>query len=310
MKNNKSYFKISDNEAGKRLDVFLMENCPRLSRSRIQNLIKDGLVEVRGRQVKANYRVKPDDEICLEIPPPEEILIIPEDIPLDILYEDNDLLVINKPTGMVVHPASGCYSGTLVNALLFHCKSLSKAGGKMRSGIVHRLDKDTSGILVAAKNDFSHLSLSVQFKNRTVKREYYAVVHGVLKEEWGTIDAPIGRHPKDRKRMTVTEGKVREAVTHFEVLERFSKYSLLKIKLETGRTHQIRVHMAYIHHPVLGDSQYGPKKKRYNLPGQVLHAALLGFVHPRTSEYMEFSAPLPESFCRILNRLREDLSFD
>ncbi len=209
----------------------------------------------------------------------------------------------------MVHPASGHYRGTLVNALLFHCKDLSGVGGKLRPGIVHRLDKDTSGVLVAAKNDLSHSSLAAQLKSRTIKRDYYAVVHGNIKEERGTIDAPIGRHPRERKKMAVTRGRVRRAVTHFEVLERFPGYSFLRLKLETGRTHQIRVHMAYTGHPVLGDSQYGPKKKKHNLTGQVLHAALLGFVHPRTGEYLEFSAPLPESFCKILNLLREGKQF-
>ncbi len=297
---NNRYISVCKEEVGKRLDVFLMEKCTDFSRSRIQGLIKQGRVKISGKKVKANYRVKDGDKILMEVPPPEDINIKPEDIPLDILYEDVDIIIINKPVGIVVHPAAGHYSGTLVNALLFHCKDLSGIGGKLRPGIVHRLDKDTSGILVAAKNDIAHLSLSGQLKERTIKREYYALVHGRISENYGTIDAPIGRHPRERKKMAVTEGKVRKAVTHFEVLERFSKHAFLKLILETGRTHQIRVHLSYIGHPVLGDNVYGPRKNKLDISHQALHAGVLGFIHPRKGEYMEFSAPLSESFKEII----------
>ena len=296
---NSIYISVSKEEEGKRLDVFLMEKQPEYTRSRIQNLIKEGRVKVRGKEMKANYRVKDGDEIVMVIPAPKEITVKPENIPLDIMYEDADIVVINKPVGMVVHPAAGHYSGTLVNALLFHCKDLSGIGGKLRPGIVHRLDKDTSGILVAAKNDTAHLSLSEQLKERAVKREYFALVHGIIKEKYGTIDAPVGRHPRERKKMAVTKGRGRKAVTHFEVLERFPKHTFLKLKLETGRTHQIRVHLSYIGHPVLGDNVYGPRKKKPGISHQVLHAGILGFTHPRKGDYIEFSAPLPESFKEI-----------
>ncbi|RQD72956.1 MAG: RluA family pseudouridine synthase [Candidatus Syntrophonatronum acetioxidans] len=297
---------VGAEEEGKRLDVFLAEQSSSFSRSRLQGLIKEGMVRVKGEMVKSNYRVKGGDVVEVELPPLSKIEVEPQDIPLDILYEDNDVVVINKPPGMVVHPAAGHYSGTLVNALLFHCKNLSGVGGKLRPGIVHRLDKDTSGVLIAAKNDHAHNFLSRQLKERTMKREYLALVHGRIEENRGIIDAPLGRHPRDRKKMAVTEGRARKAVTHFDVLERFRGITFLKLKLETGRTHQIRVHLSYIGHPVLGDSQYGKRKQPFNLSGYALHAQTLGFIHPTQEEYMEFSAPLPEEFKEILNYLRQE----
>ncbi len=304
-------FLVSSEESGKRLDIFLMENNPDMSRSRLQGLIVEGLVSVKGKNIKSNYRVKKGDQVFLEVPSPREITIEPENIPLSILYQDKDLVVVNKSAGMVVHPAAGHYQGTLVNALLFHCRDLSGIGGKLRPGIVHRLDKDTSGLLVAAKNDYAHRSLASQMKNRSIKREYQALVHGRIVESRATIDAPIGRHDKERKNMAVSsKGRAREAITHFEVLERFKKYTHLRLKLQTGRTHQIRVHMAYIKHPVLGDLQYGPSKNEFNLKGQALHAGTLGFIHPQSENYMEFSAPLPEHIQRILRTLTQENLLD
>ncbi len=297
-------FLVSSEESGSRLDKFLLQKCPDFSRSRLQALIEQGMISLKGKTVKSNYRVKKGDQIFMEVPPPREIKIEPENIPLSVLYQDQDIVVVNKPVGMVVHPAAGHYQGTLVNALLFHCRDLSGVGGELRPGIVHRLDKDTSGILVAAKNDSSHHSLAHQLKERSMKREYQALVHGRIKEDRALVDAPIGRHQKDRKKMAVTKGRTREAVTRFEVLERFQRYTYLRLKLETGRTHQIRVHMAYIGHPLLGDMQYGPSKNEFNYKGQVLHAGTLGFIHPRSGNYMEFFAPLPEHFQRILSTLR------
>lgn len=298
-------FLVSSEESGKRLDIFLMEKNPDFSRSRLQALIAEGMIFLKGKKVKSNYRVKKGDQIFMEVPPPRKVTVEPENIPLPILYQDQDIVVVNKPVGMVVHPAAGHYQGTLVNALLFHCRDLSGVGGELRPGIVHRLDKDTSGILVAAKNDSAHHSLAHQLKKRSVKREYQALVHGRIKENRATVDAPIGRHHKDRKKMAVTKGRTREAVTHFEVLERFDRYTYLRLKLETGRTHQIRVHMAYIGYPLLGDVQYGPLKNEFNQAGQALHAGTLGFIHPRSGNYMEFFAPLPEHFKRILSALRK-----
>ncbi|UNC93898.1 RluA family pseudouridine synthase [Candidatus Contubernalis alkalaceticus] len=300
-------FLVSPEESGKRLDILLMEKNPDMSRSRLQVLIEEGLVSVKGKKIKSNYRVKKGDKVFLEVPPPRVVTIEPENIPLSILYQDKDIVVVNKAQGMVVHPAAGHYQGTLVNALLFHCRDLSGIGGELRPGIVHRLDKDTSGVLVAAKNDYAHRSLAYQMKKRSIKREYQALVHGRIVESRATIDAPIGRHHKERKNMAVSsKGRVREAVTHFEVLERFKKYTHLRLKLETGRTHQIRVHMAYIKHPVLGDLQYGPSRNEFNLKGQALHAGTLGFVHPQSENYMEFSAPLPERIQSILRLLTQE----
>ncbi len=298
-------YPVREEEEGKRLDVFLAEKSSSFSRSRLQGLIKRGMVTVKGKVVKSNYRVKKGEVIEVETPPPLETKVEPQEIPLNILYEDTDVVVVNKPAGMVVHPAAGHFSGTLVNALLYHCQDLSGVGGKLRPGIVHRLDKDTSGVLIAAKNDYTHEFLSRQLKERTMKREYLALVQGRIGENRGIIDAPLGRHPKDRKKMAVTEVRSRKAVTHFEVLERFEGFTFLKVRLETGRTHQIRVHLSYIGYPVLGDPQYGGKKQPFNLTGYALHAQTLGFFHPTKKEYMEFSAPLPEEFQGILNYLRD-----
>ncbi len=285
-----------------RIDIFISEQSD-LNRSRAQKLLKEGRVTVGGKQIKQNYKVKEGDIINISIPPVEKLEIKAETISLDVVYEDQELIVINKPVGLVVHPAVGNYTGTLVNALLDHCQgSLSGINGVIRPGIVHRIDKDTSGLLVVAKNDGSHVSLAKQIKDKTVTREYLALVHGIVNAPKGVIDAPIGRHPVHRKKMAVVE-KGRPAITHYSILERFEQYTLIKARLETGRTHQIRVHMQYIGHPVLGDPVYGPGKAHFGLTGQLLHAATLGFIHPVSEEYMEFEAPLPEGFRKILERL-------
>lgn len=298
-------YKIQEEDSHKRIDLFLTDRCHDLTRSYIQKLISDGLVTVNGKQVKANYKIKLGDEVNILIPPPIDLTVEAEEIPLEILYEDADVIVVNKPQGMVVHPASGNYSGTLVNALLKHCKDLSGINGVIRPGIVHRLDKDTSGVIMAAKNDEAHLSLAAQIKARTVNRRYFALVRGNLPQESGTINAPIGRHPTDRKKMAVVFRNSKQAITHFQVRERFGDYTLIEAKLETGRTHQIRVHMSYLGFPVVGDPKYGPKKQDFNLQGQFLHAYLLGFYHPRTGKYLEFTAPLPAHMERILESLRK-----
>nr|WP_317448248.1 RluA family pseudouridine synthase [uncultured Sellimonas sp.] len=292
---------------GERIDKFLSCRLEEVSRSYIQKLIKEGHVSVNGKPVKANYKLGADDEICLEIPEAKEPDILPEDIPLDILYEDQDILVVNKPKGMVVHPAAGHYSGTLVNALMYHCKdSLSGINGVMRPGIVHRIDMDTTGSLLVCKNDEAHRILAEQLKEHTIRREYHAIVYGNLKDDAGTIDAPIGRHPVDRKKMSINHKNGKRAVTHYEVLERFGNFTYIRCRLETGRTHQIRVHMASLHHPLLGDDVYGPSSKPSfsGLKGQVLHAKILGIHHPSTGEYMEFDAPLPQYFVDLLQKLR------
>lgn len=299
-----SYHSVEEQDAGLRLDVFLTRENPGLTRSFIQKLIEEGQVIVNKNPARASYRVKVGDEVVLRIPPPRDLEVLPENIPLDIYYEDEDVVVVNKPRGMVVHPAEGNYSGTLVNALLYHCRDLSGVGGVLRPGIVHRLDKETSGLIMVAKNDFAHLELARQLKERQVNRRYIALAHGNFKEEEGTVDAPIGRHPKDRQRMAVVRQNGRRAVTHYRVLERFGQYTLLELKLETGRTHQIRVHMSYIGHPLVGDLKYGPAKPHFGLQGQFLHAAVLGFVHPRKGNYLEFSAPLPRELDEILATLR------
>lgn len=292
-------------ETGKRIDVYISRFRDDLSRSQVQKLITDGKVTVNGKNIKSNYRLREKDIIDIEIPDPEPLDIEAEDISLNILYEDSDVIVIDKPQGMVVHPAPGHYSGTVVNALMYHCKdSLSGINGCMRPGIVHRIDMNTSGIIVAAKSDAAHKSLAVQFAEHSINRRYRAIVVGNIKEDTLTVDKPIGRNPRDRKKMAVVEGGKR-AVTHFTVLERFGKYTYIEASLETGRTHQIRVHMAYSGHPLLGDNIYGSEKQPYKLMGQVLHAGLLGFVHPATGEYMEFRSEVPEYFEKLLERFRE-----
>lgn len=298
-------FLITAEDSGKRLDRYLTEQLPELSRSRIQELIGAGQVQVNHQAVKANYKLKKDDAVTVVIPAPEPLEVLPEAIPLDILYEDGDLLVVNKPQGMVVHPAAGNYSGTLVNALLYHCRDLSGINGILRPGIVHRIDKDTSGVLVVAKNDAAHRHLAKQIKEHSVTRTYLALVHGTIKEQSGKIEAPIGRDPRERKRMAVVDKNGKEAVTSYTVLERFVDYTYLQLRLKTGRTHQIRVHMAYLGHPVVGDPKYGPQKPHFGLEGQALHASTLGFVHPRTGAYLEFTAPLPQYFADLLEQLRK-----
>lgn len=293
-----------EDDKNERLDVFITSRIKDLSRSCVQKLIKKGCITVDGVTRKPNYRVKSGETIRILIPPPQKLEAKPEKIPLDILYEDDDIVVVNKPKGMVVHPAPGNYSGTLVNALLYHCDNLSGINGKMRPGIVHRLDKDTSGVMVAAKNDSAHRKLVEQIKQRKIKRKYIALVHGCIKEKRGTIDAPIGRHPVDRKKMAVTAKNSKHAVTHFEVLERFKDFTLIKVFLDTGRTHQIRVHMAYIGHPVVGDPKYSSAKNNMGLDTQALHAQVLGLYHPATGEYIEFEAAVPEEFESVLKKLR------
>lgn len=295
---------IEKEDIGTRIDVFTTENYEDLSRSGVQKLIESGNLRVNGKVIKSNYKLREKDIVELEIPEPQEVEILAEDIPLDILYEDEDVIVVNKPQGMVVHPAPGHYTGTLVNALMFHCQGgLSGINGMLRPGIVHRIDKDTTGVLVAAKTNLAHQSLALQLSEHSITRKYNAIVFNALKEEQGTVDKPIGRHPQDRKRMAVTNKNSREAVTHYKVLDRFGHFNLIEAQLETGRTHQIRVHMAYIGHPLLGDEVYGPKKQPFHLKGQALHARVLGFLHPKTGEYMEFEAPLPDYFQKLIARL-------
>lgn len=297
-------FTVENNES-ERIDKFLSEEYEEYSRSFLQKLLKEGNIRVNNRPVKPNYRLNLGDLIEVNIPQLEEIDIIAEEIPLDILYEDADVIVVNKPKQMVVHPAPGHYQGTLVNALMYHCKDeLSGINGVMRPGIVHRIDMDTTGSLIVCKNDYAHQQLADQLKEHSIHRVYEAIVHGNIKEDKGTINAPIGRHPIDRKKMSIHAKNGRNAVTHFEVIKRFGNYTYIRCILETGRTHQIRVHMASINHPLLGDLVYGPKKCPFSqLQGQTLHAKTLGFIHPRTKEYVEVNAPLPEYFIQLLNRL-------
>lgn len=299
-------FGAEKEDVGIRLDVFLAENMENLSRSGVQKLIEAGQITLNGGKTKANHKLREKDIIDVTIPAVKEVEILPEDIPLDILYEDQDVIVVNKPQGMVVHPAPGHLSGTLVNGLMYHCGSeLSGINGEKRPGIVHRIDKDTSGVLMVAKNDMAHQSLAAQLAEHSITRKYNAVVYNGFPEEEGTVDQPIGRNPQDRKKMAVTQKHSRRAVTHYRVVERLEKFTLIEAQLETGRTHQIRVHMAYIGHPLLGDPVYGPKKHPIQLEGQALHARVLGFLHPRTGEYMEFEAPLPPYFEALLERLRK-----
>ena len=294
-------------DSGLRIDKYLSTVNEQLSRSYIQKMLKSGLVLVDGKPVKASYQVEEGEVISLDIPEAVEPEIEPEDMDLDILYEDMDVILINKPKGMVVHPAAGHYSHTLVNGLMYHCKDqLSGINGVMRPGIVHRIDMDTTGVIIACKNDMAHNSIAAQLKEHSITRRYQAIVHGVLKDDTGTIDAPIGRHPTDRKKMSINYNHGKNAVTHYKVLKRFRQYTHVECRLETGRTHQIRVHMASIAHPLLGDVVYGPVKCPIaGLEGQTLHAGILGFIHPRTGEYMEFTAPLPEYFEKLLNTLPE-----
>lgn len=293
---------------GIRIDRYLSGQCPDLSRSYLQKLLKDGGVQVNGKAVKSNYKVAAGDQILLEVPEAVEPEIEAEPMDLDILYEDSDIILVNKPKGMVVHPAAGHYTGTLVNGLMNHCRGdLSGINGVLRPGIVHRIDMDTTGVLIACKNDKAHNAIAEQLKCHSITRKYYAIVHGVLKEDDGTVDAPIGRHPTDRKKMSVNEKHGKEAVTHYHVLRRFRRFTYVECQLETGRTHQIRVHMASIGHPLLGDQVYGPAKCPFrDLQGQTLHAGVLGIIHPTTGQYMEFSALLPEYFENLLKKLENE----
>ena len=294
----------AEEDSGSRIDKYLSDNIAQLTRSSVQGLISAGAVMADGRAVSKNYKLRGGEEISVEIPDPEPMDAQPEDIPLDIVYEDADLLVVNKPKGMVVHPAHGNWNGTLVNALLHHCKGqLSGINGVIRPGIVHRIDKDTSGLLIVAKNDRAHVHLAEQIREHSFTREYEAVACGSFKEESGTVDAPIGRHKTDRKKMCVTAENSRNATTHYQVLRQYGGYAHLRLRLETGRTHQIRVHLAYIGHPVLGDQVYGKPSKW--VEGQCLHARKIGFIHPSTGEYMEFSSELPEYFQAVLRRLEK-----
>ncbi len=294
----------ADTDAGSSLDKYVSDNIAELTRSAVQGLCETGTVYVNNRVASKNYRLRAGDSITAEIPEPQPMDAVPENIPLDIVYEDGDLLIVNKPKGMVVHPAHGNYTGTLVNALLYHCvDSLSGINGIIRPGIVHRIDKNTSGLLIVAKNDASHLHLAEQIKAHSFTREYEAVASGYFKETSGTVDAPIGRHKTDRKKMCVTRENSRNAVTHYEVLRQFGGYAHVRLQLETGRTHQIRVHLAYIGHPILGDDMYGKPYK--GIDGQCLHARKIGFIHPSTGKYMEFSSELPDYFRTVLSRLEK-----
>ncbi|MEE8638308.1 MAG: RluA family pseudouridine synthase [Candidatus Margulisiibacteriota bacterium] len=302
---------IAGEEKGERIDHYLAgkKEIGR-TRSQIHKLIEDGYVEVNKEVPKPSCKIKLDDRIVIKIPPPKKLEGKPENIPLEIVYEDKDLIVVNKPRGMVVHPAAGNYSGTLVNALLFHCKDLSGIGGVLRPGIVHRLDKDTSGLLVIAKNDLAHQALARQFKAKQIFKQYQALVHGVVQQEKGVIEAKIGRDPKHRKKMAIirateTRVKGREAVTHYRVLERFKNYTLVELDLKTGRTHQIRVHLTFFGHSIVGDPTYGHRKEEFKVLGQLLHAARLGFVHPQTKKYVEFRREMPEDMEEVVRKLRK-----
>ena len=307
MANTETYIiQIEEEQESTRLDLVLSLNLPETSRSFVQKLIEDGRVKVNGKtELSKKKKVAAGDELEITVPEPTVLNVEAENIPIDIVYEDDDVLVVNKPRGMVVHPAVGNYTGTLVNAIMYHCGDrLSGINGVIRPGIVHRIDKDTSGLLMIAKNDMAHESLSAQLKEHSITRIYTALVYNNFSEDEGTVDAPIGRDPKNRLRQAVTTQNSRNAVTHYRVLERFGKYTLIEAKLETGRTHQIRVHMSYIRHPLVGDPVYGPKKQEFNTDGQLLHAGVLGFVHPGTGEYMEFRRDIPEEFTRVLNSIR------
>lgn len=296
---------VNGNNENERLDSFLAASLPEHSRSSIQKLIEKNHVSLNGGNAKSNYRVKRGDKVLVMVPKPQKLTVEPSDIPLDIVYEDGDMMVINKPAGMVVHPAPGNKSNTLVNALLWHCDNLSDINGVLRPGIVHRIDKDTTGLLMVAKNEKIHRGLAKQLKEHTINRRYMALVRGVIGEDKGTIEAPIGRHPTNRKKMAVVARNSREAVTHFSVIRRYCGYTLIEARLETGRTHQIRVHMKYIGYPVVGDEKYG-KQGELGTKSLLLHAAVLGFIHPGKNEYMEFHAPLPQSFESILQQLENN----
>ncbi|WP_440706514.1 RluA family pseudouridine synthase [Heyndrickxia oleronia] len=293
---------ILESENNERIDKIISTLNAEWSRSQVQQWIKDGHVKINGKQIKANYKCTTNDQIVIDIPEPEILDVQAEEMNLDIYYEDGDVLVVNKPKGMVVHPAPGHLTGTLVNGLMAHCKDLSGINGVLRPGIVHRIDKDTSGLLMVAKNDMAHEGLVNQLVDKSVTRKYFAIVHGNVPHDYGTIDAPIGRDPNDRQRMTVVDNG-KQAVTHFRVLERFNQYTFIECELETGRTHQIRVHMKYIGFPLVGDPKYGPRKT-LSIGGQALHAGILGFIHPRTKQYIEFEAPLPEEFEKLLIELK------
>ena len=298
-------FLVEEDEEGDRLDVYLADQFVDMSRSYIQKIIKDKKVTVNGKIEKAKYLVKEEDKIVIEIPKPKVLEVVPQDIPIEIVYEDDDIIIVNKPQGMVVHPAPGNYEGTLVNAILYHCKgNLSSINGVIRPGIVHRIDKDTSGILMIAKNNNAHNCLAEQLKDHSITREYEFICHGVFKEDNVTVDRPIGRNPKDRLKMAIVPNGKR-AVTHFEVIERFNGYTHVRARLETGRTHQIRVHAMSINHTLVGDPVYGPKNSKIKLNGQALHAKKLGFIHPTTKEYIEFDSELPDYFQKLLEKLRK-----
>lgn len=300
------FFTVEPESHGQRVDSYLSSQIDTLTRSALSKMIEQGFVFVNDKVIGKSYKVKTSDKIKLIVNEPVALDVQPEDIKLDIVFEDDDLLVVNKPKGMVVHPAAGNYEHTLVNALMYHCKdSLSGINGVLRPGIVHRIDKNTSGLLIVAKNDFAHNGLASQIKEHSFTREYVAVVYGNIKEDAGTVDKPIGRHKTDRKRYCVTDRNSKNAVTHYNVLERYSGFTYIKCVLETGRTHQIRVHMSYIGHPIAGDDVYGPKKVIKELNGQCLHAQKIGFVHPRTNEYLEFSSDVPCEFKAFLNKLRK-----
>lgn len=303
---DKIIFQVEKENTGIRIDKYLSDNMEDISRSYLQKLLKDKSITVNNKAIKANYKVQEGDMVSVSVPEPEEPDILPEEIPLDILYEDDSLMVVNKPKDMVVHPSAGHTSGTLVNAVLFHCKgNLSGINGIMRPGIVHRIDKDTTGALLICKTDTCHRILAEQLKVHSITRKYRAVVQGNLKDDEGTVEGPIGRHTTDRKKMAINYKNGKEAITHYRVLERFGNATYIECQLETGRTHQIRVHMASIGHPLLGDTTYGSSKNPYHLQGQALHAMVLGFLHPVTNEYMEFTAPLPEYFLKLLEKLRK-----